>query len=92
MEPVIFKPTQTLLRLLEGLSDDEKEKVEKAVKDHVRACLRNGFQPETMERVVIEAVEIVRMENRFPEPEPEPRPVGEWPAITYHVYTTPKET
>lgn len=65
-----MKITSEILKLINNLTDEERTKVDKVVKRHVEACLRNGFQPENMDRVYIEAVEQVRHEERFPEPEP----------------------
>jgi len=62
-----MKITSDILKLINKLSDEERAKVDKIVKRHVAACLRNGFQPGNMDRVYIEAVEQVRLEECFPE-------------------------
>ena len=54
------------LRSFHELDDFGREAVETMVKQHVRACHLNGFQPENIERVYQEAIEIIRLEG-FPE-------------------------
>lgn len=51
------------LRALEDLDETGKQAVEQMVRAHVHACRLNGFQPENLERVYQEAIEIVRLEG-----------------------------
>lgn len=51
------------LRALEGLDEIGRQAVEQMVRQHVHACRLNGFQPENLERVYQEAIEIIRLEG-----------------------------
>lgn len=64
----MMKITSDTLKLINRLPKDKREKVDAIVRRHVRACQKNGFNPENLERVYIEAVEMVDLEERFPEP------------------------
>lgn len=85
-----MKITSDILKLINKLSDEERAKVDKVVKRHVAACLRNGFQPENMDRVYIEAVEMVRLEEQFPEPETVKEERIYEPFRRYEQYVSPK--
>lgn len=85
-----MKITSDILKLINKLSDEERAKVDKVVKRHVAACLRNGFQPENMDRVYIEAVEMVRLEEQFPEPEVVKEERIYEPFRRYEQYVSPK--
>jgi len=63
----MMKITSDTLKLVNRLPKDKREKVDAIVRRHVRACQNNGFNPENLERVYIEAVEMVDLEERFPE-------------------------
>ncbi|HWQ36884.1 MAG TPA: hypothetical protein VNQ79_28895 [Blastocatellia bacterium] len=84
-----MKVTTDTLKLLSRVSRDKRDKIETIVRRHVSACYRNGFPPENLDRVYLEAMEIVNLEERFPEPvSEEPR---DWePARHYHQYVSPK--
>ncbi|MFN0124087.1 MAG: hypothetical protein ACKV2V_26590 [Blastocatellia bacterium] len=56
------------IRAFNQLSREKRGKVEAIVRRHVAACYRNGFPPENLDRVYIEAMDVVRMEEKFPEP------------------------
>lgn len=51
------------LRALQELDDNGRKAVDRIVQEHIRACRLNGFQPENLERVYQEAIEIVRLEG-----------------------------
>jgi hypothetical protein len=51
------------LRALQELDDNGRDAVEQIVRAHIRACRLNGFQPENLERVYQEAIEIIRLEG-----------------------------
>ena len=51
------------LRSLQDLDEIGREAVEQIVRSHVHACRLNGFQPENLERVYQEAIEIIRLEG-----------------------------
>jgi hypothetical protein len=61
-EPMVQITHQTL-KALNELDETSRAAVDKIVRAHVRACRSNGFAPENLERVYIEAMEIVRLEG-----------------------------
>ena len=61
-----MKITSDTLKLINRLPHNKREKVDAIVRRHVRACQDNGFLPENLERVYIEAAEMVEIEERFP--------------------------
>lgn len=84
-----MKITSDTLKLINRLPRDKREKVDAIVRRHVRACQDNGFLPENLERVYIEAVEMVDIEERFPEVEVEDNRTWE-PFRHYEQYVSPK--
>lgn len=62
------KITSDTLKLINRLSDTKRQKVDAVVRRHVRACHQSGFEPENLDRVFLEAIEMVEIEDRFPEP------------------------
>lgn len=86
---MLVKISNDTLQLIDKLSKTKRERVDAIVRRHVRACQRNGFEPESMERVFIEAVEIVNLEERFPEMHAED--ARDWePVRSYNQYVSPK--
>ena len=51
------------LRALQALDETGRDAVEQIVRAHIKACRLNGFQPENLERVYQEAIEIIRLEG-----------------------------
>lgn len=86
----MMKITNDTLRLINKLPDDKRQKVDAIVRRHVRACQQNGFNPENLERVYIEAVEMVDIEDRFPEPIVEETNRTWEPLRHYDQYISPK--
>ncbi|MBL8170373.1 MAG: hypothetical protein JNJ50_19600 [Acidobacteria bacterium] len=87
---MMMKISNDTLKLVTKLPKGKREKVEAIVRRHVQACQKNGFMPENMERVYIEAVEMVNLEERFPEPVT-PEESRDWqPARHYEQYVSPK--
>jgi hypothetical protein len=77
------------LKLINDLPRPKREKVDAIVRRHVAACQRNGFLPENLERVFIEAIEMVNLEKRFPDQKSEE--MRDWqPARHYDQYVSPK--
>lgn len=58
-----MKLSAQALRALQELDDTGRDAVEEIVRAHIRACRLNGFQPENLERVYQEAIEIIRLEG-----------------------------
>ena len=85
----MVKISSDTLKLINKLPKKKKEKVDAIVRRHVAACQRNGFDPENLDRVYIEAIEMIDLEVRFPEPSAEES--RDWePARHYDQYISPK--
>lgn len=85
-----MKITSDTLKLINRLPENKREKVDAIVRRHVQACQKNGFLPENLERVYIEAVEMVDIEERFP-PEVVVEDNRVWePFRHYEQYVSPK--
>jgi hypothetical protein len=86
---LMVKISSDTLKLINKLPKKKKEKVDAIVRRHVAACQRNGFDPENLDRVYIEAVEMIDLEVKFPEPSAEES--RDWdPARHYDQYISPK--
>lgn len=86
---MMMKVSMDTLKAIGKLPKNKREKVDAIVRRHIAACQRNGFQPENIERVFIEAMEMVDLERRFPEPMADD--VRDWqPARHYDQYVSPK--
>lgn len=85
----VMKLSSHALRALQELDDTGREAVEQIVKAHIRACRLNGFQPENLERVYQEAIEIIRLEGP---PKKEAAAVGNKyePTRRYEQYRSPR--
>ena len=85
----MMKISSDTLKMINKLPKKKKEKVDAIVRRHVAACQRNGFDPENLDRVYIEAIEMIDIEVRFPEPDAEES--RDWePARHYDQYISPK--
>lgn len=85
----MVKISSDTLKLINKLPKKKKERVDAIVRRHVAACQRNGFDPENLDRVYIEAVEMIDLEVRFPEPVVEEN--RDWePVRHYDQYISPK--
>jgi hypothetical protein len=84
-----MKVSNDIASMMNKLSRETRAKVEAVVRRHVAACYRNGFPPENLERVYIEALDVVRMEEKFPDVvDHSPR---DWePLRHYDQYISPK--
>lgn len=58
-----MKLSAQALRGLHELDQVGRDAVEEIVRAHIRACQLNGFQPDNLERVYQEAIEIIRLEG-----------------------------
>ena len=86
---LLVKISNDTLKMINKLPKKKKEKVDAIVRRHVAACQRNGFDPENLDRVYIEAIEMIDIEVRFPEPDAEES--RDWePARHYDQYISPK--
>ena len=59
----MVKITDQTLRALRSLGDPERDAAANVLRAHIRACTIAGSPIENLERVTIEAVEIVRIEG-----------------------------
>lgn len=87
---MINKISDQTLKMLKNLSRDQRAKVDEVVRTHVKACLRNGSPLESFDRLLIEAVEVVKLEERVPEMKFDFVP-GVEPFRHYEQYTSPRE-
>jgi hypothetical protein len=77
------------LRALQELDEIGREAVEQIVRAHIRACRLNGFQPENLERVYQEAIEIIRLEG--PPKKDTATPTNKYePTRRYEQYRSPR--
>ncbi len=84
-----MKVSTDTLKTLSRLSNEKRDRIETIVRRHVSACYRNGFPPENLDRVYVEAMEIIDIEDRFPEVRIEGE--RDWePARHYDQYISPK--
>ena len=85
----MVKISSDTLKLINKLPKKKKERVDAIVRRHVAACQKNGFDPENLDRVYIEAIEMINLEVKFPEPVSEE--ARDWePARHYDQYISPK--
>jgi hypothetical protein len=85
-----MKVPSDIQKAVKALPEDKRKKVEAIVRRHVEACHRMGVEIEYLDRVWIEAIEAVEVEEKSPElafnedwPEYEP-------LRSYDVYQSPK--
>lgn len=88
----IPKLSDQAVKLICNLNDDERELVNQKLRTHFAACLRNGAPIENVDRLVIEAVEVMRLEAREPQPALDVEMAGMrgWPAYSYPQYVSPR--
>ena len=84
------KLSDQTVKLISKLSDDTREQVAKVVKTHLAACVRNDSPIESLDRLFIEAVEVVNLEARAPETRLDYDPNWE-PLRRYEQYVSPRE-
>jgi hypothetical protein len=85
------KLSEQTVKLINKLPDTTRDEVTKVVKTHLAACLRNGSPLESLDRLFIEAVEIVKLEARIPEMRLEYTPHNFEPARHYDQYISPRD-
>ena len=85
------KLSEQTIRLINKLPDDTRAEVAKIVRTHLTACLRNGSPVESLDRLFIEAVEVVNLEARVPEIRMPFSKYGHEPARRYEQYVSPRE-
>jgi hypothetical protein len=84
-----MKLSSHALRALQELDEIGREAVEQIVRAHIRACRLNGFQPENLERVYQEAIEIIRLEGP-PKKDPALSANKYEPTRRYEQYRSPR--
>jgi len=88
-EGMKMKLANDTLKMINQLPKEKRERVEAVVRRHIAACHKNGFPPENLDRVYLEAIEIVELDELYPEPEVEE--IRDWePARRYEQYVSPK--
>lgn len=63
------KISKQVIDLINALHPEIRTKVANMVREHLRACLKFGAEPGDLERVYIEAIEVVEAEMKNPERE-----------------------
>lgn len=62
-----MKISDQTLKMISQLPPNTRTKVDKVIRTHVAACMKTGSPIENLDRLFIEAVEIVKLEERVPE-------------------------
>jgi len=62
-----MKVSDQVIKMISQLPSEMRAKVDKVVNRHVSACLKSGSPIESFDRLLIEAVEVVKLEERSPE-------------------------
>jgi hypothetical protein len=85
-----MKISEQTLKMINQLPQDTRVKVDQVIRTHVAACRRTGSPIENLDRLFIEAVEIVKLEERCPETRLEYS--SEWePFRRYEQYASPRD-
>ncbi len=83
----ILKLATTTIGLVEQLSEEERALLDERLKEHIRLCRKNGAPIESLDRFIIEGIEVMRLEQRFPIPADAEY---EEPHYSYPQYVSPK--
>jgi len=84
----MIKLDAATLRAFRRLTSEQREEVERIVRGHIRACLKEGLQPVGLDRVMAEAVELVE-KGLVEEEGAEQHPPKHEPKYDYEVYHSP---
>lgn len=85
-----MKISDQTLKMINQLPQATRAKVDQIIRTHVAACRRTGSPIENLDRLFIEAVEIVKLEERRPETKLEYS--SEWePFRRYDQYLSPRD-
>lgn len=85
------KISKDVLKKIEALSQEKRQKVEAVVRRHLAACERMDVQPDSLDRVWIESIEAVEIDEHFNETMDDKWPVWQ-PQRSYDVYSSPADT
>jgi len=84
-----MKTAADIRKMVDAMPQEKREQVEAIVRRHIAACRRLGVSLDSMDRVWIEAVEAVKLDENFTETMDEKWP--EWQATwRYAVYEAPR--
>ena len=86
---VNVKLLMTTLKLLEGLSEDERAQLNAKLADHLRLCRKNGAPLDSLDRFVVEGIEVMRLEARLTSPNAVDAGY-EGPRFSYPQYVSPR--
>jgi hypothetical protein len=85
-----MKISDQTLKMINQLPQATRTKVDQVIRTHVAACRKTGSPIENLDRLFIEAVEIVKLEERCPETRFEFS--SEWePLRRYDQYLSPRD-
>ena len=77
-------------RILDSLPPEKRRRVNVIVNRHLKACASQGVEPENMERVYIEAVEVAAIDERTASAPPSTNQYCE-PFRRYEQYLPPRD-
>lgn len=86
-----MKISADVLRRIEALPQEKRKKVESIVRRHLAACEKMDVQPDSLDRVWIESIEAVEIDEHFDETVDDKWPVWQ-PTRRYDVYSSPADT
>lgn len=87
------KISSDTLAMVNRLPKDKRARVDAIVRRHVAACQGMDIPPDSLERVFIEAVELVDIEIAYPEADTKPADTGQYePFRQYPQYVSPVDS
>jgi hypothetical protein len=89
---VKFKLAEQTLKLMERLDDVERAAVDAQMHTYLKACVKHGSPIENLDRVILESIEVTRLEARLGETRSAAKSVEHenWPPMTYPQYVSPR--
>jgi hypothetical protein len=90
MSLALRKLSDQTIKLINKLDDETRAEVAKVVRRHLTACAKSGSPVESLDRLFIEAVEIVILEAKHPELALNGPYEHEGPIRRYEQYVSPK--
>ncbi len=85
------KLSKDVMKRIQALSGEKRQKVEAVVHRHLTACQKMDVQPDSLDRVWIESIEAVEIDEHFNETMDDKWPVWQ-PLRSYDVYSSPADT
>jgi hypothetical protein len=86
----MIKISDQTMRMINQLPQETRTRVDQVIRRHIAACLKNGSPVENLDRILIEAVEVTKLEERLREEKVEEAPDWE-PYRKYEQYSSPRD-